>query len=377
MNRALRHLLEQAQPGASSSAWCLKLIHSVFKTAMTNGLARRVARKTASVCGDICIIGCVIIVLPFWCTAKVCIKCTKAVQHSARQDDRCFLASESSHPLPLPLRRGFNISNENIPLIVQPERSRLMALPYDVRRLIWEFAVGDAKLRILHEDKEQRLYHVALHRRRTFAWFNESCSTGMLSLVSDEVSTATPKSKRWGRHSRQESRPSQPHCCAPAFALLKTCRQIYQEVMPIVYSRNTFIFLQVRTIPFWINSVRRHHMARMRKIRLQLIINKPAPVKDWMSACFCIGTWMKSLEDLEIELELDHSLATLERSLLEPLKEISGIKKFSLTINYTGNVEETRDMKQYRRLIRKLVMRPRGEPWERYAWALRAGLKWR
>lgn len=137
--------------------------------------------------------------------------------------------------------------------------------------------------------------------------------------------------------------------------------------MPIIYGKNKFLLGEPSTVPFFVQSVRKNRIAQIRNLSLAFVYKDPESLEDWLSACFVIATWMQSLQTLNIDIVRSNSYAGLERTLLQPLRAISGLKTFDLSVRYTGNVAETPDTQAYQNNIRRICMRPKGEDWHAYA----------
>lgn len=168
------------------------------------------------------------------------------------------------------------------------------------------------------------------------------------ALGGDEVKlTDTNALKEMGYHACQWSQPYSNHyhadgepCPRNRLSLLQTCRQIYVEAAPVLYSTNTFVILGQNNTPGFCDFSR-----SIRKDRLDLItsmyINCQAMyledvfIQDWRQMWEILATKMPGLKVLKVRLIKNFTPPlelALEKDWVRPMLKVRGLKRFDFDL---------------------------------------------
>lgn len=149
------------------------------------------------------------------------------------------------------------------------------------------------------------------------------------------------------RHYHPVEDPSPSH----KIYLLKTCRQIYVEASPVLYSTNTFGIFGDHNLPVFCAfslSIRQDYLVLIRSIRINCqadkyisgVLGRLPPrdnnfLQDWRQAWEILSTRMPGLKDLKVRLmkiyypPLDLSL---EEEWVKPMLKVRGLRRFELDL---------------------------------------------
>ena len=219
-------------------------------------------------------------------------------------------------------------------------------LPYELRHMVYVYAVGDCTLHITHVPAQRRMGHTNDHR------------------YDDDVSYQSPH-----------------HPCNGKVALLRTCRQIYIEASHILYATNTFSVIaglyrngdypNTKAFSYFFPTIRPERLATISSIAIEcwssemVSMRHACDSKHWRFLCNTMATRMPGLKQLKIQLMyvLTEDLPwTMEAEWIKQLLLVSGLQSFGLQVELDGASRRTRDFYNHlkeleRRLEEKLCSR--------------------
>ncbi|KAG0158955.1 hypothetical protein PDIDSM_6475 [Penicillium digitatum] len=245
---------------------------------------------------------------------------------------------QSHNPSPLPRRQTIESPSPQL-------RSRLLTrLSPELRLLIWEFVLADQRIHIIQCSK-QRLRHVVCpcalgpktkssspkrHTRQSSNLFCEICHGTGISQPAKEADLL-----RWNK--------------VKLLGLALTCRQIYHESIPLLYTLPTLEFSNPWTLPYLLPTIPPEHRDRIRAIELRWSFpGHWLPSKDsvravyvsagraqWSETCRAVSQ-LGSLRSFVVVLESSWFSEPVEKlaGFLEPLKgvvvrDVSGADKIA------------------------------------------------
>ncbi|KAF2649622.1 hypothetical protein K491DRAFT_762286 [Lophiostoma macrostomum CBS 122681] len=184
-------------------------------------------------------------------------KWTRVFRHRA---SRAYI-KEHCHDLeqPPPQDRRFSTQFEQADTAFSPgHSSRLLALPPEVRMIIWEFTLGGRRLALFRD--HGRLMH------RTLDSTNSEMPGELFSINQKSVLSVA---RRVGGQGwlRVRAKP-QPPAPSQILALPRTCRLIYQETISLLYSKNTFVLLQNNTLLDLCYTILPHRFLSIRSVHI-------------------------------------------------------------------------------------------------------------
>ena len=222
-------------------------------------------------------------------------------------------------PSPLPTdRKRLSVSFDPD---VNKDTSLLSRLPLEVRLMVYEYALGG------------NLVHLVLGRRKvSHVCCNSSAKTDFDRSCNPE---AAPK-----RIPRALGRP----CRSNHLALVKSCRQIYDEAMPTMYSHNVFDVADLSAFVHFSRSVPSQRLAAVRMLNVDWWWDLPplqsastlnptrAPLDDntYLDFWKIVATEMPGLQELRIRLRDAWWMGaiTLDDAWVRPLLQIRGLSTF-------------------------------------------------
>ncbi|OCK76747.1 hypothetical protein K432DRAFT_385189 [Lepidopterella palustris CBS 459.81] len=285
---------------------------------------------------------------------------------------------------PIPLTKRHDDSNITLPLAPLPQsscdltlqleeklfrsrkhdtmdqsQSRLMRLPLELRESIYRYALGDNIFHIVLKNT-RRLGHLRCgnpHCAPDFPHLSNSCWS---VLDRDNVWAPTP-----GSHSSTTDGGIIP--------LLRTCRQVYSESIPILYSHNTFSIndldclrhLKSTILPARFSTIRHLqivctlHWPRWDALPQQLIGNPLFPPHDeasWDEAWKIIGS-LEKLKSLVVSLTYFDTVSEekVEEMILAPLMRIEGVKRYDVYLSWTPRERGDRPFRVMRLASREVL----------------------
>ncbi|KAJ5163073.1 uncharacterized protein N7500_004903 [Penicillium coprophilum] len=221
---------------------------------------------------------------------------------------------QSNKPPPLPRVHTIAFSS--------PQQSRLLRLSSELRLMIWGFVL-DQRIHIIQ--CKQRLGHVvcpcersSLPKRHTrqSSQFCEICHGTGISQPTKEADLV-----RWNK--------------VKLLGLALTCRQIYHESIPLLYTLPTLEFSNPWTLPYLLPTIPPEHRDRIRNIELRWSFpGHWLPTKDsvravyvsagrtqWVETCRAVSQ-LESLRSFVLILESNWFSEPAEKlaGFLEPLR---------------------------------------------------------
>ncbi|KAL8727088.1 MAG: hypothetical protein Q9166_006275 [cf. Caloplaca sp. 2 TL-2023] len=167
-----------------------------------------------------------------------------------------------------------------------------------------------------------------------------------------------------------------PYFWAQRPALLRTCRQVYQEAINLLYSGNTFVIKDMRILDYFFKSVPSQRLNAIRSLRIsvrrmgyhKMIVGektRKSKLQEWHDAWKAIAA-MEHLTMLNVHIEyrMSGSEETDQsdfQDVLSALIEIKGIKNFELDfgLSWTRDVPITDETKALVKWIKERARQPR------------------
>ncbi|MCJ1476075.1 hypothetical protein MMC13_004740 [Lambiella insularis] len=274
------------------------------------------ARFTLS---DWAIIGLAIPLSPIWAPLLCIHQVYRCIHPRISQEEKAYRNLHKNRPPPLPYSRKFNLSTTTIPAMTAPI-SPFLRLPYSVRCQVYEcLFLNRCVIHVKHMPKRMAHTH-----------------------------TFYPPTWTADQHIRHNAvSETAPYPCGVCsyyldLQLLRTCRTVYQEAHPLVYSTNTFAFRELDSLIYFNQCVRPQHLARIRYLQLDWdMVNIPARAtrrpydeETWKRVWNIIATRLTGLEAIDLSVRLWVLAFESEKSWLSEVAKIRGLKNFVLQINY-------------------------------------------
>ncbi|MCJ1234347.1 hypothetical protein MMC14_002308 [Varicellaria rhodocarpa] len=273
-------------------------------------------------CLNVCIICVICPFAPIWLPILVARGFYRRIHPGPSPKEKAYRKRYKDRPRPLPMTR-IHLSQVSI----APEHaltSRFLLLPREIRNHIYSYLYVNRF--IFRLDK--------IPHRLT----QEHC------LYSDT----------WGENQHLRESSSKPFEHPWRFktqslhlSLIKTCRQIYTEVAPLLYSTNTFKVDQLDNLIYLNQTIRPNRMASIRYLQVMWAFNihvpltgqvpdiyRPMDDETWIRFWNIIATRMTGLQGLDLAIRLHRGDFRLEKQWLKPVMKVRGLKKFILDISY-------------------------------------------
>ena len=199
-------------------------------------------------------------------------------------------------------------------------------LPYEIRRMIYIYVLGDEIIHLARPSGKSRLAHYRCEWR-----LNDG-----------------------GYHLHRES--SSRH---GKMNLAKTCRAIYNEATDVLYTTNTFSVqtsLNLETFIRFTQSIRPSRLASIAAVYINMPVNFFAPfwtamnpdarfwdfIRDWGRVWETMATRMPGLRVLRVQLERTGQQLglTVEEDWIRPMLRVRGLRKFELVLEGNGVYHE-------------------------------------
>ncbi|KAL8831152.1 MAG: hypothetical protein Q9191_001026 [Dirinaria sp. TL-2023a] len=258
------------------------------------------------------------------------------------------LPSKRKRALTLPLARSNPNSKTGQWTSDQAHCAFLRVLPYDVRRVIYEFVLAGRTFHVIRLRKRLRHVECTRHGRRS----SDNSSCWGISTV-DGRSVKALETEGFG---------------GGLLDLLRTCRQIYTEGIEILYSRNTFdvnrpeslISLSTILLPQRLDSIAYLQLTWSFFCTRGSDSESPILRGDdllW-KACWRIIAGMKELKNIRLWLAMspaNEMSPQCEQNLLLPLAQIGPKRLFEVRVswNLKGDPDETEAATMHYRLARQ------------------------
>ena len=260
--------------------------------------------------------------------------CIQDAVHGIKEERR----EVASWPKKLPKKRR-DLSIVRYPTRRTSNKTSFLDLPFELREIIYKDILGGNLIHIRHIPWEKRLGH----------WHCDySRPAHDTHTYGDTPSNIKP-------------------FINGKLALLKTCRQVYNEAIKILYRENTFAFCgssSMDVFAAFINTTTSQRLANIKSLYINMradvfkstrrTINLRQRTKyqhvklwdpQWIWQWDIIGTRMTGLRIINLKLERMHNVYfSLDEGWVKPLLGVKNIDSFSLVI-YQANTSEV-----YRRI---------------------------
>ncbi|RJE21511.1 hypothetical protein PHISCL_06144 [Aspergillus sclerotialis] len=234
-------------------------------------------------------------------------------------------------PQPQKPHRSWNIFRNPIPLQKTFDQSQSLLftrLPPEIRHQIWSHVLGNRLLYIVRAPKAL----LAIECVEGFGSDLETRPHGCWGFIS-----GPPFDSPLGFYiSPRENHPLKPANFLP---LLRTCRMIYTEAIPVLYETNIFDFDHLDSLLYFYQSVLPQRLDQIRTLNLSFHIREPLssaiPSRDintWRRTCDTLISF-QGLEELRVHLSSRYYLqpGTRSKHQWEPLLDALRLVKTPFT----------------------------------------------
>lgn len=254
-------------------------------------------------------------------------------------------------PKKLPRKRR-NISQTSLTLHPQHRSPLFLKLPLEIRRRIYEYALGGEIIHLTHISK--RIVHQRF--RLPESTYNDAGGRGGLGM-------REPPEIEWISYRHRIPEPGQ--FSESHLPLLKTCHAVYAEAIDILYNKNIYsmssplVSLYLRDY-----ALRPQRLAQMKHLRLYWrYFSDPADSRECIHEPYDIPTWNRfwvmvagmRLRTLGVWILYDDlkrvSDCSIEDSWVRPMLLVSGLERVELQIEYWVAGRERRTMEALEKAI--------------------------
>ncbi|KAF2811781.1 uncharacterized protein BDZ99DRAFT_497429 [Mytilinidion resinicola] len=282
-------------------------------------------------------------------------------RRSEPEDKRRFERRQRKAPRPLVVRkRALSIPLPEEPETEEPgvpsspeelkqttifqEKSRLMALPLELREMIYKAVLGNDVMHVIH--KENKLGHLRCKANSEKAcpkrWHGVGpCADSCWGVV-DSSNIWMPVEEPQGSD-------------GDVLPLLQTCRQVYSEAFPLLYSTNTFSFIDLDCLRYLSATILPSRFNAIKSLRIEWYLTWPLydvfaqrmlfntalyPPHDeatWEDIWRIIAG-MTGLQRLRVDLKYFDGFRDneCEQKMLAPLRQVKGLKEFDVYLGWKG-----------------------------------------
>lgn len=299
---------------------------------------------------------------PIWLPVVCAIRCFKNRSRPSfeQMKEKRFRQAHKKTPRPLPLRRKYNLSNEDL-LLATPNTtgpSPLLRLPYSVRQRIYSHLFANRYI-IRVDSLPYRLGSTPIPYPSWWTLDQHTSTDGHFSLESFVSYAASGEAERRSLN----------------LSTLRTCKQLYQEAAPLLYATNTFDFSNIPEVLYFSQTVRSHRIASVRYLQLTLEVFMqggyyspgsyyPYDLETWKRVWEIIKTNMTGLVELDVELQILSGEFEQEDEWLQPIGALRGLKKCSLYVYHSSmwpTDEEPEQCVEARKEVVRRSLLPRHE----------------
>jgi hypothetical protein len=320
--------------------------------------------------------------IPIWVPTYGTYLLSRHIKKRIRYEDRHY----TSLPLPLSLHRKYNLSDESL-LQAQPvgNKPTLLTLPYEIRMRIYNHLVaGNSIIYIGEHPTQPRLIHDAIDY--PYWWDSNQHIPDAYSVRGWEWNQPTWDNERKQWLNMPNTNPM------PYRALLLTCRQTYQEAVPVIYSTNTFAFKSLYTFIYFARTTRMQRLAQIKFLSIDIAIdsfmlpvghdggfivsptgnrlnrrppgyhNTAEEWNVWAQTWKTISKGMPNLRELDCRVALGGGgiMGGSEKPWLECIKPVRGLRRFNLNLLPSEWDMPSRETDKYRMEIVRAARMPRG-----------------
>ena len=95
-------------------------------------------------------------------------------------------------------------------------------------------------------------------------------------------------------------------------SLLSKCKQVYEEALPILYSKNTFE-IDGRALGVWTNSLAVAARERIAMLKIIAKLNDKVDGREWKAGCRAGAAMLKGLRELNVSVRLKKDVGMLSK----------------------------------------------------------------
>ncbi|KAJ7233095.1 hypothetical protein C8J57DRAFT_170241 [Mycena rebaudengoi] len=237
-------------------------------------------------------------------------------------------------PRPLPIKRIDIHQNQ---ITAQSPRCHLLRLPAELRELIFEMALGRRIVQILLVPQ--------LRRRRRVIRTKCYRSAEQLNTAADDL----------GAPRQTDMLP---------VALLRACRQVYVEALPILHQRNTFYFNAKDFRPAILGALGEYSFGNIRSVHLTR-----CSFRIWLGRSVFSLLPRMGLRSLTIEFQEDEWMAmlyadtpqadcSLDSQWCQDLLSLPKLQRFDVIFKDSFGAEDPTDREAFKQQLRELMTGP-------------------
>lgn len=240
--------------------------------------------------------------------------------------------AKAAIPKPLP-ERPKRLRDLSLPRNSRPQSQGgdlFVKLPYEIRRMIYIYVLGDEMLHLEHPWDKPRIVHYSCQRKLN-----------------------------GGHRSYNLYGPTQKEAGHGRMSLVKTCRAMYNESIDILYTTNTFALQtcsNLETFLWFSKSIRPGRLASITNIYINMFAECFAPfwtdmtpgsrfwdfIRDWGRVWSTMATRMPALTTLRVHLcrkTQELGLGT-DEDWIRPMLRVRGLRTFELELEGNGVCRE-------------------------------------
>lgn len=264
-------------------------------------------------------------------------------RYTPRREDRIpplLLPSEDGFSPPSPSHRTLWSLKRKRKVVIQT-CNFLTIFPPEIRMMIYGYAIGNSTVHII--ELKRRMAHIECsHGASVVVDVERACIPQVCAGQTKPTWSDDMEGWDWSFDVRLSCR----------LGLLQTCRQVYDEAGPLLYSTNTFDFTTAESFNFFVRTITSQRLATIRSLSIGLYtfnvttpISPPRPnavfqpsdvydlTEDWGLAWETIRLHMYSLKYLSV---LAHGgeadMPYLQEFVSEAVKGLKGLKAIHLEL---------------------------------------------
>jgi hypothetical protein len=295
------------------------------------------------------------------------------LQEERRQDYEDYLKVNT--PKPFNTRRRA-LSRSRIHPDVNKTCQFLRQLPPEIRSQIYEYVLGGQTFHLVQVPR--RIAHVRCDRNYDDGTDLFDATRKCFPLARNRFSPSSPvydqsqqtQGEVWKRYG-----PLILNSLSTSnLALLRTCRQIYQEGIHILYRSNVFDFDSIMTFLNFTANLSPERLATIRHLQIRSEFHNCRHLSSWsyyiappfMANNYLHDTWDKAWHTIatsmpgltHLNLFVDSSGHSTPRNVNEkwlgPILQVRGLKEFDLVVKEKGKYLDPKTDKEMKALLRRL-----------------------
>ncbi|KAF2667411.1 hypothetical protein BT63DRAFT_291378 [Microthyrium microscopicum] len=256
-------------------------------------------------------------------------------------------------------------------------QSPFFKLPYEIRELIYQFALGGKTIHVFNDFEHRRLQAVICSCPTTFLddVANRETACFTLPLRCDIWHHLWSNQRLLPRHSAYDG----------LLSLAKSCRRLYLESMPILYATNCLTFTHYWAFVDFSRTIRIQRLNLISTVCLSHFFPIDPPQDDqyaksaftaWLQICLVLKA-MPGLRKLRLNLAIARGywsrLSHLETLILEHLRPIKQCSSFQLRLTFGRPIPNHQLLFEKRRKWEEMVHEFAGKPFELFFWNFDSG----